>query len=185
MRNLPGTWKYTGQKEYCCWIYSVFRSLKLTTYVCIYSMRPASERPVQPRSQCYKWRGWQFNTKRSPPPTGCVLSPKHHSHVQGKICLTINISHVMWFVRDSLCDRFWFFFLPQSDTPYRRSFTVLDNIGQGRPGRASVGTGQKFNLIGLMKNVQKVAGKGLWYPTLKWGLMVAVILLFCLINFFS
>ncbi|CAN9499658.1 unnamed protein product [Ophioblennius macclurei] len=26
----------------------------------------------------------------------------------------------------------------RSDTPYRRSFTVLDNIGQGRPGRASV-----------------------------------------------
>lgn len=29
----------------------------------------------------------------------------------------------------------------QSDTPYRRSFTGLDNIGQGRPGRASVGVG--------------------------------------------
>ncbi|XP_014870650.1 protein FAM149B1 isoform X2 [Poecilia latipinna] len=28
----------------------------------------------------------------------------------------------------------------RSDTPYRSSFTVLDNIGQGRPGRASVGT---------------------------------------------
>uniref|UniRef100_A0A3P8S4Z8 Family with sequence similarity 149 member B1 n=1 Tax=Amphiprion percula TaxID=161767 RepID=A0A3P8S4Z8_AMPPE len=28
----------------------------------------------------------------------------------------------------------------RSDTPYHRSFTVLDNIGQGRPGRASVGT---------------------------------------------
>ncbi|XP_071249368.1 protein FAM149B1-like isoform X2 [Salvelinus alpinus] len=28
----------------------------------------------------------------------------------------------------------------RSDTPYRRSFTVLDNIGQGRPGRAAVGT---------------------------------------------
>ncbi|XP_068597333.1 protein FAM149B1 [Brachionichthys hirsutus] len=28
----------------------------------------------------------------------------------------------------------------RSDTPFRRSFTVLDNIGQGRPGRASVGT---------------------------------------------
>ncbi|XP_056465238.1 protein FAM149B1 isoform X1 [Gadus chalcogrammus] len=27
----------------------------------------------------------------------------------------------------------------RSDTPYRRSFTVLDNIGQGRQGRASVG----------------------------------------------
>lgn len=35
----------------------------------------------------------------------------------------------------------------QSDTPYRRSFTVLDNIGQGRTGRASVATGQKFNLF--------------------------------------
>ncbi|KAK5854217.1 hypothetical protein PBY51_015307 [Eleginops maclovinus] len=28
----------------------------------------------------------------------------------------------------------------RSDTPYRRSFTVLDNIGHGRPGRASVAT---------------------------------------------
>uniref|UniRef100_A0A1A7WN46 Family with sequence similarity 149, member B1 n=1 Tax=Iconisemion striatum TaxID=60296 RepID=A0A1A7WN46_9TELE len=28
----------------------------------------------------------------------------------------------------------------RSDTPYRSSFTVLDNIGQGRPGRTSVGT---------------------------------------------
>ncbi|XP_061692526.1 protein FAM149B1 isoform X1 [Syngnathoides biaculeatus] len=28
----------------------------------------------------------------------------------------------------------------RSDTPYRRSFTVLDSIGQGRPGRASVAT---------------------------------------------
>ncbi|XP_017288378.1 protein FAM149B1 isoform X2 [Kryptolebias marmoratus] len=28
----------------------------------------------------------------------------------------------------------------RSDTPYRSSFTVLDNIGQGRPGRASVAT---------------------------------------------
>ncbi|XP_028323839.1 protein FAM149B1 isoform X2 [Gouania willdenowi] len=28
----------------------------------------------------------------------------------------------------------------RSDTPYRRSFTVLDNIGQGRPGRSSVNT---------------------------------------------
>ncbi|XP_021172886.2 protein FAM149B1 isoform X3 [Fundulus heteroclitus] len=28
----------------------------------------------------------------------------------------------------------------RSDTPYRSSFTVLDSIGQGRPGRASVGT---------------------------------------------
>ncbi|XP_061767599.1 protein FAM149B1 isoform X4 [Nerophis ophidion] len=28
----------------------------------------------------------------------------------------------------------------RSDTPYRRSFTLLDNIGQGRPGRASVAT---------------------------------------------
>lgn len=45
-------------------------------------------------------------------------------------------------VRDGM---FWFCF--QSDTPYRRSFTVLDNIGQGRPGRASVGTGQKINSL--------------------------------------
>ncbi|XP_061601406.1 protein FAM149B1 isoform X1 [Cololabis saira] len=28
----------------------------------------------------------------------------------------------------------------RSDTPYRRSFTVLDTIGQGRPGRSSVAT---------------------------------------------
>nr|XP_057914876.1 protein FAM149B1 isoform X2 [Doryrhamphus excisus] len=28
----------------------------------------------------------------------------------------------------------------RSDTPYRRSFTVLDNIGQGRTGRASIAT---------------------------------------------
>ncbi|KAL0964494.1 hypothetical protein UPYG_G00324610 [Umbra pygmaea] len=28
----------------------------------------------------------------------------------------------------------------RSDTPYRRSFTMLDNSGQSRPGRASVGT---------------------------------------------
>ncbi|KAF7220331.1 transcript variant X3 [Nothobranchius furzeri] len=28
----------------------------------------------------------------------------------------------------------------RSDTPYRSSFTVLDNIGQGRPGRTAVGT---------------------------------------------
>ncbi|XP_034007694.1 protein FAM149B1 isoform X3 [Trematomus bernacchii] len=34
----------------------------------------------------------------------------------------------------------------RSDTPYRRSFTVLDNIGQGRTGRASVATGQKYSL---------------------------------------
>lgn len=42
-------------------------------------------------------------------------------------------------------------FSPQSDTPYRRSFTVLDNIGQGRTGRASVAAGQKFNLIIMQK----------------------------------
>ncbi|KAI3362742.1 hypothetical protein L3Q82_001801 [Scortum barcoo] len=34
----------------------------------------------------------------------------------------------------------------QSDTPYRRSFTVLDNIGQGRPGRASVGTADSLGI---------------------------------------
>lgn len=133
MRNLPGTWKYTGQKQYCCCIYSVFKCSKLTAYVCIYSMRPASERPVQPRSQCYKWRGWQFNTKGSPPPTGCVLSPKHHSHIQGKICLSINISHVMWFVRDSLYDRFLFF------SPSRTLHIVVPSqywTTSGRGGRA-------------------------------------------------
>lgn len=32
-------------------------------------------------------------------------------------------------------------FALQSDTPYHRSFTGIDNIGQGRPGRASVGVG--------------------------------------------
>ncbi|XP_019714587.1 protein FAM149B1-like [Hippocampus comes] len=36
----------------------------------------------------------------------------------------------------------------RSDTPYRRSFTVLDNIGQGRPGRASVATGGTLTFIG-------------------------------------
>ncbi|KAG8000220.1 hypothetical protein GBF38_002419, partial [Nibea albiflora] len=34
----------------------------------------------------------------------------------------------------------------RSDTPYRRSFTVLDNIGQGRPGRASVGTADSLGI---------------------------------------
>ena len=41
----------------------------------------------------------------------------------------------------------WLVLIPalQSDTPYRRSFTVLDNIGQGRQGRASVAMGERKN----------------------------------------
>lgn len=49
---------------------------------------------------------------------------------------------------NSLCQTcyVWPVFFSQSDTPYRRSFTVLDSIGPGRPGRASVATGQEFSL---------------------------------------
>uniref|UniRef100_A0A3Q2Q374 Family with sequence similarity 149 member B1 n=1 Tax=Fundulus heteroclitus TaxID=8078 RepID=A0A3Q2Q374_FUNHE len=43
----------------------------------------------------------------------------------------------------------------RSDTPYRSSFTVLDNIGQGRPGRASVGTGQNLSLKGSPSKSKK------------------------------
>lgn len=42
----------------------------------------------------------------------------------------------------------------QSDTPYRRSFTVLDNIGQSRTGRASVAAGQ-YSLFNLSKKENK------------------------------
>lgn len=42
----------------------------------------ASQRPVQPRPQCYKRRSWRFNTKGSSPPAGHLLSPQHHSHIQ-------------------------------------------------------------------------------------------------------
>ena len=101
----------------------------------IYCMRPASERPVQPRSQCYKWRGWQFNTKGSPPHAGCVLSPKHHSHIQGKICLSINISHGMWFEchRQSVWPVSFFFFF----SPVGHSISsFLHSIGQHRAGAA-------------------------------------------------
>lgn len=53
----------------------------------------------------------------------------------------------------------------QSDTPYRRSFTVLD-IGQGRPGRASVGTGQKFNLNSWIEIMQMLLEKR--WDALQW-----------------
>lgn len=43
----------------------------------------------------------------------------------------------------------------QSDTPYRRSFTVLDNIGQSRTGRASVAAGWNYYLFNLTKNRKK------------------------------
>lgn len=58
---------------------------KTCVFVHFFLIPLASERPIQPCTQRYKWWSWQFNTKGSSLPTRCLLSPQHHSHLQSKM----------------------------------------------------------------------------------------------------
>lgn len=97
--------------------------------------RPAPQRPLQPNPERSVPPGGRRRSQRSPPPAGHLLSAQHHPHVPGTLlCTAAAAACTPHHPLDRLS-----LSLFQSDTPYRRSFTLLDNICHGRPGRASTG----------------------------------------------
>lgn len=104
------------------------------TVVFVLSFRAtAPQRSFQPCTQCDKRRSWQFSTKRSPPPPGHLLSPQHHSHIQGQLLFIVvylaNCLRIKRFV--------WPIFFPPSPSRTLRTVVPLQYwTTSGRGGRA-------------------------------------------------